>query len=135
LLLSGNATLPQHTLAATTVDTVDVVEKVCGTGAITMAASGAYQTVWHEPDQTTQAPQTNFTKYLIDVIEQGVPGHPEGLSLRVIFDRTIDALARDRRPEPTRSVRDDADRFIFIRNAAVLGPAPVKRPTPRRRWA
>ena len=95
---SGTATLPQHTLAAMTASTVDVVEKVSGTGAFTMAASGAYQTAWHEPDQTVHDPETYFTKYLIDVIERGAPGPPEDLSLRVIFDRAADALARDRRP-------------------------------------
>lgn len=34
-----------------------------------MAASGAYQTAWHEPDQDTTDPQTYFTKYLIDTID------------------------------------------------------------------
>jgi Caspase domain len=131
---SGTATLPQHTLTATAAgeDKVDVIDKASGTGAFTMAASGAYQTAWHEPDQSTDAPETYFTKYLIDTVEQGVPDHPEDLSLRVIFDRTAIALARDRRPQPTRSVRDDADRFLLARNAAMLPPTPAKRPTHQR---
>jgi hypothetical protein len=128
---SGTATLPDHTLAATDKDKVDVIDKASGTGAFTMAASGAYQTAWHEPDESTDIPETYFTKYLIDTIEHGVPDHPEDLSLRVIFDSTEAALVRDRRPRPTRSVRDDADRFVFTRNAALLPRTPAKRHTHR----
>jgi hypothetical protein len=127
---SGIGTLPRHTLA-TAADEVDVSEKASGTGAFTMAASGAYQTAWHEPDESTDAPETYFTKYLIDTIERGVPDYPEGLSLRMIFDSTEAALVRDRRPQPTRSVRDDADRFVFTRNAALLPRTPAKQHTHR----
>jgi hypothetical protein len=125
---SGIETQHRNTLAATT----DVTEKASVRGAFIMAASGAYQTAWHEPEQDTGNPQTYFTKYLIDTIEQGLPDYPEGLSLRVIFDRTADALARDRLPEPTRSVRHNADHFVLAHNATQLPPTPQQQPTQHR---
>ena len=96
-----------------------VIDRTLGTGAVTLAASGAYRTAWFESAPGVADPQTYFTKYLIDVIERGIPGYPRGLPLGPIYARTADSLARDRRPEPTeRSVRHDADRFILARNAA-----------------
>jgi hypothetical protein len=124
---SGFATLPGNTLGATAA-AVDVIEKASGTGAFTMAASGPYQTAWHEPDQDTGNPQTYFTKYLINTIEQGLPHHHDDLSLRLIFDHTDHALARDRLPRPRRSVRDDADLFIFAHNAALLSSTRPQQP-------
>jgi hypothetical protein len=127
---SGIATQRPNTLAATAAhaDQVNVIEKASVTGAFTVAASGAYRTAWHEPDRGTGNPQTYFTKYLIDTIEQGLPDCPEALQLRVIFDRTADALAHDRLPEPTRSVRHNADRFVLAHNAALLSRTPPKQP-------
>ncbi|MGH3546740.1 MAG: caspase family protein [Pseudonocardiaceae bacterium] len=122
---AGQVTRPEHSLAAAS---ADVIDKTAGTGAFTMTASGAYRTAWFESDPGTINPQTYFTKYLIDVIEQGLPGHPEGLPLGAIFTATADALARDRRPEPTRSVRHDADRFILTRNPAGHATTPASPP-------
>ncbi|MEU9158507.1 caspase family protein [Streptomyces sp. NPDC048417] len=115
---SGTAARPEHGLTSAS---ADVIDKTLGTGAFTMAASGAYRTAWFESDTNVDNPQTYFTKYLIDVVEQGLPGYPEGLPLGPVFARTADALARDRRPEPTRSVRHDADRFILAHNVAGAG--------------
>jgi hypothetical protein len=112
---AGRATQPDSTLASTA---TMVIDRTLGTGAVTLAASGAYRTAWFESAPGVAAPQTYFTKYLIDVIERGIPGYPRGLPLGPIYARTADSLARDRRPEPTRSVRHDADRFILARNAA-----------------
>ncbi|WP_329314898.1 caspase family protein [Streptomyces sp. NBC_01262] len=125
---SGRATCAGNSLAATSADVIDMT---LGTGAFTMAASGAYRTAWFETEPGTGRPQTYFTKYLIDTIETGLPDHPDGLPLGTVFARTADALARDRRPEPTRSVRHDADRFILARNAAgSAGPAGNRLPEP-----
>jgi hypothetical protein len=126
---SGIGTQRHNTLAAATdADEVNVIDRASVTGAVTMAASAAYRTAWHEPHQNTGNSQTYFTKYLINTIEQGLPDHPEGLPLRAIFDRTADALARDRLPEPTRSVRHNADRFILAHNAALLPVIPPQQP-------
>ena len=80
--------------------TADVIDKASGTGAFTMAASGAYRTAGFEPGPRSAPPQTYFTKYLVD------------------------ALARDRLPAPTRSVRREAYRFVLARNSR----RPVERP-------
>jgi F0F1-type ATP synthase membrane subunit c/vacuolar-type H+-ATPase subunit K len=81
-------------------------------------------------------PQTYFTKYLIDTIEQGLHGCGDGLPLGAVFSHTADALARDKRPVPTHSVRHHADRFILARNVGgtegELLPGPEKRRFGRR---
>ncbi|MFF2813843.1 caspase family protein [Streptomyces sp. NPDC058000] len=122
---AGHAARTEHTLASTS---TSVIDKTLGTGAVTMAASGAYRTAWFESAPDVADPQTYFTKYLVDVIEQGIPGHPRGLPLGPIYARTADALARDHRPEPTRSVRHDADRFILARNVAKPPESPAALP-------
>ena len=124
---AGHASRTGHTLASTS---THVIDKTLGTGAVTMAASGPYRTAWFEDDPDVADPQTYFTKYLIDVIEQGIPGYPQGLPLGPVYARTADALARDHRPEPTRSVRHDADRFILARNIAKPAEPPATVPSP-----
>ncbi|MEU7640943.1 caspase family protein [Streptomyces sp. NPDC039016] len=124
---AGHAARTEHTLASTS---TNVIDKTLGTGAVTLAASGAYRTAWFESAPDVADPQTYFTKYLVDVIEQGIPGHPGGLPLGPIYARTADALARDHRPEPTRSVRHDADRFILARNIAKPAEPPAALPSP-----
>ncbi|MGW4129438.1 caspase, EACC1-associated type [Amycolatopsis japonica] len=126
---AGNHLLPPHSLAAPQA-MVDAL--LLGTGAFTMAATKAYRTAQYETDATSDLPQTCFTKYLVDVIEQGIPGHPAGLPLGTIFAHTADALVRDKWPEPTRSSRHDADRFVLARNVlAAEAPAPTAADVPQ----
>src|SRR5713226_7678635 len=75
---AGLATSP-HTLAAGTFEGM-----VRGSGAYTMAASGPYNTAWFEATEASPRPQTFFTKYLADVIEEGIAGQPPGLTLHEI---------------------------------------------------
>ncbi len=109
---AGLATSP-HTLAAGTFEGM-----VRGSGAYTMAASGPYNTAWFEATEASPRPQTFFTKYLADVIEEGIAGQPPGLTLHEIFSRVQDKLVGDHKPEPTRIIAHDAGRFVFARNAA-----------------
>ncbi|MDO0933617.1 PQQ-binding-like beta-propeller repeat protein [Streptomyces sp. DG2A-72] len=104
----------EHSLAP---ESANVIDWTHAKGAVTLAASGKYRTAWYEPGSGTHK-QTYFTKYLIDAVEQGIPGRPEGLPLGAIYDQAAHALAIDKRPEPTRSIRHDADRFILARNRA-----------------
>ncbi|MFI0898538.1 caspase domain-containing protein [Streptomyces sp. NPDC020983] len=142
---AGQAARAEHSL---TEGTASLIDRTLGTGAFTMAASGAYRTAWYEPAARTATPQTYFTKYLVDTVEAGLPGHPQGLSLGAVFTATAEALSRDRLPAPTRSVRHDADRFVLARNArasaegtgadtgrdaAAPGPRPRTAPNARRR--
>lgn len=124
---SGQATEAAHSLGG---DGADVITMTGGTGAFTMAASGALNTAWFNTDKKASAPQTYFTEYLLDAMEKGVPGQPSGLSLGPWFTSAADALARDRKPVPTRSVRHDADRFIFARNAAAEQDARARAGSP-----
>jgi hypothetical protein len=90
---------------------------VAGSGAYTMAATGAYATNWYEDDPALTEPQTYFTKYLADLIEQGIPGEPPELPLETLFRHLHNALAADQRPVPQRRSVDDAREFVFARNA------------------
>lgn len=108
---AGLATEARHTLSAGT-----VLDMTGGTGAYTMAASGAYLPAWFETDPAVARPQTYFTKYLADVVTAGIPGEPAVLALDRIFARTADRLVRDGRPEPTSTARHAAARFGFARN-------------------
>jgi len=109
---AGLATHP-HTLSPSTVEHMIRVD-----GACTIAAVGAYNTAWFEADDTGPTPQTFFTKYLADVIEQGIPGEPPVLDLDGVFSEVRYRLVTDEKPEPTRIVRHAAGRFIFAHNAS-----------------
>jgi dipeptidyl aminopeptidase/acylaminoacyl peptidase len=99
-------------------------------GFYLMMASGEFSTAWFQSASESPQPQTFFTKYLADVIEGGIPGLPEGLTLGPIFDKVADALVRDRKPEPHCRVSDHAAHFVFARNAIAAArpatPAPAR---------
>jgi hypothetical protein len=104
----------------------DVIDSAGGTGAFTMAASGAYNTAWFETATTVRNPQTYFTKYFADVAEAGIPELAGPLRLSVLFDRVRENLARDQRPVPQSRNIDSAHEFVFARNnAAATLAAPV----------
>ncbi|MFE4922553.1 caspase family protein [Streptomyces sp. NPDC056661] len=125
---SGITTWPEHSLSSTSADAAKIIDVTRGTGAFTMAASGAYRQASYEPAGSTPKPQTYFTKYLVDAVEQGIPGYPDGLPLGPIYEQASTALARDQLPEPTRTVRHDAAGFILARNRAEPVVPPVVRP-------
>ncbi|MGW7530621.1 caspase, EACC1-associated type [Streptomyces sp. NPDC054783] len=96
-------------------------------GFYLMMASGEFNTAWFETSAESPRPQTYFTKYLVDLIERGIPDHPAGLTLGPIFDKVADALVRDGKPAPGCRVSDHAAAFVFARNRAnpeVLEAAP-----------
>lgn len=107
---AGLAARSQQSLSGSEV--LDMVR----TGAYTMAASGAYLPAWFETD--SPRPQTYFTRYFADVVEQGLPGQSAGLTLDRIFAETAANLVRDNKPEPTHTARHEAGRMVFARNAA-----------------
>ncbi|MBO0804155.1 MAG: hypothetical protein J2P25_13910 [Nocardiopsaceae bacterium] len=89
-----------------------------GTGAYTMAATGAYTTAWYQDEPGLSKPQTYFTKYLADLIEEGIPGQPTRLRMDPLFRRLRDNLAADGRPVPHRRAVDGAREYAFAYNAA-----------------
>src|SRR5262249_8529972 len=111
---AGQALHGPHTLASD----ADVATLAGGTGAYTLAATGDYSTAWYENDRDTPSPQTYFTKYLVDIIERGIPGEPSGLTLDLIYSRLREDLPAARKPVPRRTSRDFADTFVFALNIA-----------------
>jgi hypothetical protein len=87
-------------------------------GFYLMMASGEFSTAWCETTADNVTPQTYFTKYLADVIENGIPGQPARLTLGAIFDTVADALVRDGKPEPGNRTGGRAAHYILARNAA-----------------
>jgi ABC-type transport system substrate-binding protein len=96
----------------------NVLDMTAGTGAYTMAATSAYTTAWYEDDPEAVRPQTFFTKYLVDLVEQGIPGQPAGLRLDPLYKRLHDNLGADERPLPVKRTVNDARDFLFAWNAA-----------------
>ncbi|MFF1400819.1 DnaJ C-terminal domain-containing protein [Streptomyces sp. NPDC058287] len=87
-------------------------------GSFLMMASGEFSTAWYQSGEEAEKPQTYFTKYLVDVIERGIPGQGEGLRLGTIFDTVAADLIRDRKPEPGCRTSDQANNYFFARNLA-----------------
>jgi hypothetical protein len=109
---SGLASQPANTLAA------KVLDATTGAGAYTMAASDAYYTAWYETDPSLTQPQTYFTKYLAELVEAGLPGHPAFLRLHEIFTELSRNLARNKLPTPAVRNIDQGSDFLFAYNAA-----------------
>lgn len=108
----------QGTLAHNALSTPSIVNLTACHGAATLAATDAYGTAWFETLQDDLEPQTFFTKCLLDTIEQGLPGHPEGLPVDAVYSAAAETLAHHGWPKPTRLVRHDASKFIIARNRA-----------------
>jgi len=109
------ASRPASTLAGLSGDVLDMA---AGTGAYTMAATSPYATAWYETSRSVRLPQTYFTRYLVDLIERGIPGQPAGLRLQPLFTHLREALAADKRPVPASRSVDAARDFVFAYNAA-----------------
>jgi hypothetical protein len=112
---AGLANRPASTLTALT---DDVLDKTSGTGAYTIGATSAYATAWYESGATAERPLTFFTKYLVDLIERGIPEQPSELCLHPVFIRLRENLVHDGHPAPTARSIDAARDFVIARNAA-----------------
>jgi DnaJ-class molecular chaperone len=85
-------------------------------GFYLMMASGPYTAAWFQRPEESEQPQTYFTKYLVDVIEEGIAGQGDGLKLGSIFDVVADKLVSDRKPGPRQRTGNHAGNFVFARN-------------------
>ena len=112
---AGLASRPVNTLAG---NAGEVLDMAAGTGAYTLAASGAYTTAWYESDPQVSRPQTFFTRYLADLVEGGIRGEAPRLRLHSLFTSLKDTLERDGRPVPRERSVDAARDFVFAHNAA-----------------
>jgi WD40 repeat protein len=87
-------------------------------GTYIMTAAGKYVKAQYETGPGISEPQTCFTKYLVDLVEDGLPGKPAGLRMHDLFLQLRDNLARDHLPIPAERSVDAAREFIFARNNA-----------------
>jgi KAP family P-loop domain/Caspase domain len=116
---SGLATRPLNILSGAAEEVADLAT---GTGAHTMAASGRFGAAWFESASGSERPQTIFTKYLVDLVESGIPGGGSLLPLGRLFEQLRDNLARDRRPVPQQRSTDAGRDFAFAHNVAANVP-------------
>jgi cyclophilin family peptidyl-prolyl cis-trans isomerase len=108
---SGLASQRKNSLGAS-----DLADQAGVVGVYTMAACQAYGKASFDaggPD-----PQTYFTKFLVDLIEKGMPGQPAELRLRPIFQRLAERLTEAGHPKPVERNIDSASQFVFAYNAA-----------------
>ncbi len=130
-------------LAAPLPDRLAMITKPTEIGIYAMAATGHDATAWCEDERECAWPQAYFTKYLADLIENGIPGKPRELGLETLFLQLRDNLTADKRPVPTHLGVNEAHGFVFAHNAAVPrevapvpspapGPKPATRPVPRK---
>lgn len=113
-----------------TLGTIDMMQATRGTGAYTVAASGPFNTAWFETDPDSHTPQTYFTKHLAEVVERGIVGEPEVLTLSTVVEHLTEDLASHGKPLPTHRARDFASRFPFARNIAATPPPAGRETTP-----
>jgi cyclophilin family peptidyl-prolyl cis-trans isomerase len=99
-----------------TLGTSDLVDQAIGVGAYTIAACQAYGTASFDTDGAD--PQTTFTKYLVDLIEAGIPGQQAELRLRPIFRYLTERLTNAGYPRPMERNVNSASEFAFAYNAA-----------------
>jgi Bacterial Ig-like domain (group 2)/Caspase domain len=98
--------------------TSELLDTAYGTGAYTMAATSPGGRAWYESDADVPFPQTYFTKYLVDLVEEGIPGEPATLKVHPLFSALRERLAADERPVPESRAVNGARDFVFARNAA-----------------
>jgi hypothetical protein len=116
---AGLATRPHSSLSMP----ADLIAITGCPGVYTIAASGEYNTAWFESAKESARPQTFFTKYLADLLQHGIPGEAEALTLSVIYAQLRGRLERDSKPLPTQRNSDLADHFVFaINNAPRMAP-------------
>lgn len=114
-------------------------------GAYVLTASRYNEEAVHEPGKRGR---TYFAKILTEIVQDGIPGAPQWLTLPPVYEelRARFAELRDDEvpvPRPTRQVVGGADRLVFARNVSPKAlppgggvilppPPPVPGPGPRR---
>jgi DNA-binding beta-propeller fold protein YncE len=123
---AGLANQPAGSLAGSTDNVLDTIPR--DTGAYTMAATSAYATALYETDPSKARPQTFFTKYLVDLVEAGLPDQSAHLQLEPLFNELKKRLMEDGRPIPRRRNIDAANDFAFAHNIAAASAKQAERP-------
>ncbi len=107
---SGIAVDPEHSpLGSQASSAMVALQRTHQSGAYVMTASSAYQEAWCEAgSEPGRQPQTYFTKYLADTVEEGVPQQPAFLTLGLLFEAVRDRLVANRLPTPADAQRQRA---------------------------
>lgn len=99
----------------------DYIADVTSTsGVYTLTASDFIARVAALDQQAHNA--TSFTKELITLIRNGIPGEEEWLTLNAIYSRLRDRLLKRDLPRPNQRATDTAGQFLITRNAVVPRP-------------
>ncbi|MFF7454289.1 caspase domain-containing protein [Kitasatospora sp. NPDC008115] len=101
-------------------------------GGALIGAAGPYRSARFEERSADGRPHTVFTRCLAEIVEEGVPGGPEVLTVGLLFRLLRDRLEREGKPVPTGVLSGAAGEFVFARNAAarVAPVTPVEQAAP-----
>jgi signal transduction histidine kinase len=111
---AGLATSPEASLGS-----IDVAERASCEGAYTIAASAEFEVAGYEHDsESSELPQTHFTKHLCDIVQSGIPGQGRILTLGSIFRQMTTSMQSKQLPQPTQTNRGVATNFPFANNNA-----------------
>ncbi|AZS70965.1 hypothetical protein DDE74_08435 [Streptomyces lydicus] len=98
----------------------DVAPAVAVEGACVLTATAATRQALAPPGET----YTAFTGELIRLVEAGVPGRSDLLSMSALFEELTAALTAKSRPLPQQSTRQTAGEICLFRNRAGATAAP-----------
>ncbi|MER6143005.1 caspase family protein [Streptomyces sparsogenes] len=94
-----------------------------GTYVLTSSGSGALSFA------PLDAELTAFTGELLSLIEGGVPGGPELLTMEDLFQKVRQATLRKNLPAPLKRAHNTADQIPLVRNRAYVPELPPARPS------
>ncbi|MER7789106.1 caspase family protein [Streptomyces sp. NPDC097640] len=106
--------------AATVMGSSELQEEAEIEGAYVLTSSGSNAVSFAPPD----AELTVFTGELLSLIEEGVPGGPELLTVEDLFRKVRQATIRKNLPAPRKLATDSADQVPLVRNRAYVPELP-----------
>jgi len=96
----------------------ELVDPATPAGAYILAATGPYGSAWFDDSSAALVPHTHFTWHLADIVERGIPGEGDELTVEPIYRRLREAMAAAGRSFPVATSHDFPGGFVFARNAA-----------------
>jgi hypothetical protein len=125
---SGRATTDLHMSdSGTDVPDEEAVEQA----ARQIEVDGLYVLTSSAGNKPSLAPEgeefTAFTGQLLELIDSGVPGKPELLTMQVLYSAVNEELQRRGFPKPQQYIGNSAGEAALFRNRAVVRPAPAVR--------
>ncbi len=87
-------------------------------GVYTLTATTRNRTAHVPPPDRQWTAATSFTQELTDLVTEGVPGAPPGLTLGMIYPTLLNRLNAKGLPRPNQRGTDTVTDFVFTRNAS-----------------